>query len=98
MFNLITKLEDRKAYRTIDIEIRFIKLANPVISTFLSNLFNVCLSNRYQYTNILGHYSSNNKIIIGVQQGSRLGPLLFLLYINDLPLSSNFDSILMILQ
>ena len=44
VFNLITKLKDRKAHRTIDIETRFIKLANPVISTFLSNLFNVCLN------------------------------------------------------
>ena len=44
VFNLITKLKDRKALRTIDIETRFIKLANPVISTFLSNLFNVCLN------------------------------------------------------
>ena len=44
VFNLITKLKDRKACRTIDIETRFIKLANPVISTFLSNLFNVCLN------------------------------------------------------
>ena len=44
VFNLITKLKDRKARRTIDIETRFIKLANPVISTFLSNLFNVCLN------------------------------------------------------
>ena len=42
VFNLITKLKDRKACRTIDIETRFIKLANPVISTFLTNLFNVC--------------------------------------------------------
>ena len=58
------------------------------------NLFQSYLSNRYQYTNILGHYSSNKKIPIGVSQGACLGPLLFLLYINDLPLSSNFDSIL----
>ena len=44
VFDLITKLKDRKACKTIDIETRFIKLANPVISTFLSNLFNVSLN------------------------------------------------------
>ena len=33
-FDLIAKLKDRKACKTIDIETRFIKLANPVISTF----------------------------------------------------------------
>ena len=54
VFTLITKLKDRKACRTINIETRFIKLANPVISTFLSNLFNVCLNT--------GDYSDSLKI------------------------------------
>ena len=44
VFDIITKLKDRKACETIDIETRFIKLANPVISTFLSNLFDVYLN------------------------------------------------------
>ena len=46
VFDLITKLKDRKACRTIDIETRFIKLANSVICNFLSNLMleHWCLS------------------------------------------------------
>ena len=52
------------------------------------------LSNRYQNTNVQGHYSNKLKIATGVPGGSCLGPLLFLLYINDLPLASEFDTTL----
>ena len=84
-----------KAFDTVDHKILLWKLHNYFgIRGICLNLFENYLSNRYHYTNILGHYSNNNKITIGVPQGFCLGPLLFLLYINGLPLSSNFDSIL----
>ena len=38
------KLKINKAKRTSDIEIRFVKYANPVISVFLSKLINSCIS------------------------------------------------------
>ena len=44
VFNLIRKLKTKKARRTNDVETVLNKYANPVISKFLSNMFNVCLS------------------------------------------------------
>ena len=44
VFNTIKLLKNRKATRTSNIETKFIKYANPVISKYVSDLFNYCLS------------------------------------------------------
>ena len=46
------------------------------------------LSNRKQVVDIDGHHSHPRVINISVLQGSILGPILFLCYINDLPNAS----------
>ena len=42
-----------------------------------------------------GHFSSNNTVVCGVPQGSVPGSLLFLLYMNELFLSSNYLSFIL---
>ena len=52
------------------------------------------LSSRQKYTKLNPYKSKLGKITCGVPLGSSLGPLLFLLNINDLPLVSQFDTTL----
>ena len=68
---------------------KYLGFSKNVIASFKWHL-----SERKFKININTCYSSPSNLICGIPQGSILGPLLFLLYINDLPQAVVSDSLL----
>jgi len=82
----------RKAFDTVDHKILLKKLKQMGLEGVELEWFRSYLSNRKQFVFFEGKCSSLLEILLGVPKGSIFGPLLFLIYINDLPLASSLLS------
>ena len=77
-------LDLQKAFDTVAHGVLLIKLEVIGLNTDSSRWFQSYLSGRTQLVDVHGTCSSFDNVTCGVPQGSTLGPLLFLIHVNDM--------------
>ena len=85
LFTCRVFLDFAKAFDTVNHNLLLKKMEMYGTRGLPLQWFTNCLTNRQQYVPLAGMESSRQTVVCGVPEGSSLGPLLFVIYINDIP-------------